>query len=114
MLKLADLVWPTSVSYAFSYALYKMQFIPSDLLGLSELVGLTYVQNLGLLMKRASELDVIFLNDRPSRGYQEVYSVNIDMKHSSRFHRGIHTDAFIVCQKCSSFSLTIAHFISWF
>lgn len=53
MLKLADLVWPTSVSYAFSYALYKMQFIPSDLLGLSELVGLTYVQNLGLLIKRA-------------------------------------------------------------
>ena len=30
-----------------------MQFRPSYLLGLNELVGLAYVQNLGLLMKRA-------------------------------------------------------------
>ena len=32
---------------------YEMQFKPSYLLGLNELVGLVYVQNLGLLMKRA-------------------------------------------------------------
>ena len=32
---------------------YEMQFKPSYLLRLNELVGLAYVQNLGLLMKRA-------------------------------------------------------------
>ena len=35
-----------------------MQFQPSYRLGLNELVGLAYVQNLGLLMKRAPDRDV--------------------------------------------------------
>ena len=35
-----------------------MQFKPSYLLGLNELDGLAYVQNLGLLMKRAPEAHI--------------------------------------------------------
>ena len=35
---------------------YEMQFKPSYLFGLNELAGLAYVQNLGLLMKRAPDI----------------------------------------------------------
>ena len=38
-----------------------MQFRPSYLLGLNELVGLAYVQNLGLLMKRAPGFYLFYL-----------------------------------------------------
>ena len=43
--------------YSMLQPIYEMQFKNSYLLGLNELVGLAYVQNLGLLMKRAPGQD---------------------------------------------------------
>ena len=53
-----------------------MQFKPSYLLRLNELVGLAYVQNLGLLMKRAPALYILFTTPLPVSNYLHLNDIN--------------------------------------
>ena len=61
-----------------------MQFRPSYLLGLNELVGLAYVQNLGLVMKRApgEEDENVKAYDNEDNDNDDGQRTNFDQKNS--------------------------------